>query len=78
MTEEFELKHYYWDHKKWHQYLIPNSENYTVKQIDEVIEWINNNIDMPRKHARWRITQDSGLQVKFRYERDLIFFKLRW
>ena len=42
---------------------------------EEVIEWLYNRIDNCERHARWRITRGL-IQLKFRYERDVILCKL--
>ena len=42
---------------------------------EEVIEWLYNRIDNCERHVRWRITRGL-IQLKFRYERDVIFCKL--
>jgi hypothetical protein len=44
---------------------------------DEVITWLYANIDKCERHCRWNVTP-QGTRVKFRYERDYIWFNLTW
>jgi hypothetical protein len=58
----------------WYEHEIHVSMNMTEK-YDDILEWLYNRIDNCERHARWRISQGL-IQLKFRYERDVILCKL--
>jgi hypothetical protein len=58
----------------WYEYNIPVSVNMT-ETYDDILEWLYNRIDNCERHARWRISRGL-IQLKFRYERDVILCKL--
>jgi hypothetical protein len=58
----------------WYEYRIPVSINMT-ETYDDILEWLYNRIDNCERHARWRISRGL-IQLKFRYERDVILCKL--
>lgn len=66
----------------WHEFRIQNHDYDAVREhiehYQDIVEWIYNNIDGCERHARWMITAGTEISVKFRYERDLIKFVLRW
>jgi hypothetical protein len=80
MDESFVYDH--WSEKeKWHEYCIHNEQ----KQYTDVLRkhslisiWITENVDGPFRHARWTLTEDLTIKVKFRYEKNLISFMLKW
>lgn len=78
MSTKALLRFYHWDNKKWHEHLIPNSDVWDSEQFEELLEWVAGNINLPYRHARWRLVDVVGVQIKFRYERDLILCRLRW
>lgn len=47
----------------------------------EMVKWLYDNVDNPERHTRWQLV-DVGTNLrscfKFRYERDYIWFKLKW
>jgi hypothetical protein len=43
----------------------------------DVIQWMYETVDNCERHCRWYRTQE-GMCLKFRYERDYIWFKLKW
>ena len=58
----------------WYEHRILVSMDMPEK-YDDILEWLYNRIDNCERHARWRIS--GGLiQLKFRYERDVILCKL--
>lgn len=63
----------------WYTIFIPNyDENIILSdKIKSIIVWIYDHIDLCERHARWYVT-GSGINVKFRYERDYIRFSLVW
>ena len=58
----------------WYEHEIHVSMNMTEK-YDDILEWLYNRIDNCERHARWRISRGL-IQLKFRYERDVILCKL--
>jgi len=65
-----------WEHTDpgWYEYEIQVTT--TLPTIyDEVVLWLYNRIDNCERHARWRISRGL-IQLKFRYERDVILCKL--
>lgn len=72
----------YWDDNKnigWHEYRIGISvHSYDfVNRYCAIVGWLEKNIPMHYRHARWT-TDEEGIKVKFRYERDYLLFVLRW
>lgn len=49
----------------------------TVNRFTQTIEWMKENIQGYKKHCRWYYA-GNYLKYKFRYERDYLWFKLRW
>lgn len=61
---------------KWYQrvILLEDFESWT-----DIINWIYNNIENPERHSRWYFDEhERQLYVKFRKERDFMWFALRW
>ena len=51
------------------------------EKAEEIICWLYKELDACEKHCRWRIEvqeNDIFLRVKFRHEKDCVWFKLRW
>lgn len=72
-----------WEENKpgWHTHSIILVGNIWYVRCIEMINWLYDNIDKCERHARWyRVyrVSDGEFNVKFRYERDYIFFALRW
>jgi len=42
-----------------------------------MLDWLCVNVELPIRHARWRVISE-GVEVRFRYERDYLKFMLRW
>lgn len=65
----------------WHQYKIdpPESIAYAsfVNWYADIIDWIYYNIPNCERHCRWAF-EDCKFCIKFRYDRDYLFFALRW
>jgi hypothetical protein len=83
MNEHVEIYEHWNDREKpgWHEYTLYYPDfNFMdlCHRYEQVTEWIIKNIDNPFKHARWTFTVDLKIIVKFRYERNLISFMLRW
>ena len=75
---------YWWDEHRnlvWHLCQLPVDESFDSEQFEEfyveVVDWLYDNIENCERHCRWRWRADDIL-VKFRYERDLLVFTLRW
>ena len=66
----------YWDSSSWHLVVV-DLINDDHEKYFAILDWLRDNVDMPYRHARWR-WYESYAEVKFRYERDCIMFKLRW
>ena len=58
----------------WHEVVIQIKDN---NEHLKIVEWLYENIDMPERHCRWTKKFYESM-FKFRYERDLIHFRLRW
>ena len=59
----------------WYEYEITIHNSSMSERYSDILEWLYNRIDNCERHARWRITRGL-IQVKFRYERDVILCKL--
>jgi hypothetical protein len=60
----------------WHEYDINVDDTMgSSETYSEVLDWLYNRIDNCERHARWRL-QRGLIQLKFRYERDVILCKL--
>lgn len=74
----------YWDENKnsgWYECKLLNNEspyssNYIQRYCD-VVYWLKEHIPMCYRHTRWT-ADETGIRVRFRYERDYIMFTLRW
>jgi len=61
----------------WYEIIIQlNEENPHPHKI-EIIEWIDKTIEMPDRHCVYTWT-DQVVKLKFRYQRDYVFARLRW
>lgn len=77
-----DISYLYYDHVKgwagtnpgWHEV---NKYPVSDKNYEEMVEWMYESLDNVEKHARWFL-YDKNASFKFRYERDYIWFKLRW
>lgn len=81
---EITYTHNYYDNRGW-EYTNPGwYELVLYPETDtlhlEMVKWMYDNLDNPEKHARWmfQITDMYYSYFKFRYEREYIWFKLRW
>lgn len=68
------------DHRieRWHKAKI---KIISEQHFDEMRNWIIDNIDGHDKHVDWRyltIMENVYLDCRFRYERHLQWFILRW
>jgi hypothetical protein len=68
--------------KDWENY---KSDWYTAiitikseKQFEELMIWIDKNIEAHRKHTIWSLTRNNMFTIRFRYERDYEWFVLTW
>ena len=66
------------DHPFWHIHDIVTHNQTELDLVHkEVVLWLYKNIDNPQRHCRWT-RQVLTISVKFRYERDCVWFKLRF
>lgn len=68
---------------KWFEVTIPLQEiskkNYSkFQRAVDIVYWIQNNIEGWHKHCLWYVESDAQIRVKFRYEKDCIWFKMVW
>lgn len=83
------MRHEHWyDIRKGFQNDKPNWYTITIHsnlddfiefgdQCQFIIEWMYHKIDHVERHCRWSL-QFNEFHVKFRYEKDYAWFKLRW
>jgi hypothetical protein len=81
MYEKYELftfNHWYEDeNNRWHHVFVPINNKEIKEFYTEIIAWLYENVDNCLRHSRWRYNE-TGIDVKLRYERDYIMFTLRW
>lgn len=58
----------------WYEHVVPAGS--TEAKI-AIIQWLYDNVDNPEKHCRWCSFKYS-VRVKFRYEKNFIWFRLRF
>jgi len=81
MNGDFSIYDHWSEKEKWHEYTIHNEQKHYIdilRKYSMISDWIIENIDNPFKHARWTLTHDLKITVKFRYEKNLISFMLKW
>jgi len=66
----------------WHEVIIWHNDDDWIlqnaqKKHVEILIWLYDNIDKCERHCRWCHTPGTT-RVKFRYERDYIWFNLTW
>lgn len=69
-----------WEHTKpgWYEVNVYiHDPRETVTRHTEMLAWIYDNIGKCEHHCRWQY-DGNYLNFKFRYERDYLWFKLRW
>jgi hypothetical protein len=69
-----EMRGWEHNHPDWYEHEIHVRTDFPAS-YEEVLEWLYNRIDNCERHARWRISRGL-IQLKFRYERDVILCKL--
>jgi len=71
-----------WENTKpgWRELVIPirNESHWT-----SIVKWMHENLDKCERHCRWIMTYDDTtsaftFKIKFRYERDFMWCRLRW
>ena len=71
----------WWDDSRWYEFIIENADgtwtDEYINRYKNIVEWVYSNVDGSYKHSRWTITKEF-IKVKFRYERDILLFTLRW
>lgn len=81
MNHETLAIHWYNNEKPgWYEYIVERKTPYAqrwAQQYCDIVEWIEENVDMPTRHARWIIHPEHA-QFRFRYERNYLQFILRW
>lgn len=48
------------------------------EKFEELMRWMQINLQAHRKHTVWRLTGDNYFDIRFRFERDYEWFLLRW
>lgn len=48
------------------------------QKLDEVFDWLVENVQGMRKHTVWRFAEDKMFVIRFRHVRDYEWFLLRW
>ena len=62
----------------WYEIILHRDDpRISVTTMEDCICWITANIGKWQKHCRW-CYGGNDLYFKFRYERDYLWFKLRW
>jgi hypothetical protein len=61
----------------WHEIIIQLDEDNPHTHRIEILEWIEKNIEMPNRHCLYTWTEEV-VKIKFRYQRDYVFARLRW
>lgn len=87
MAITYHKEHYDWtrgwedDHPFWYRHDVNAQDSQNQTQLDllhkEVVTWLYQNIDNPERHCRWT-RQVLTISVKFRHEKDYLWFKLRF
>jgi hypothetical protein len=75
-----------WDYVNpgWHQVsVIVEDSKLLSKKYDEIVDWLEKNIDKCERHCRITVSTDTDdrnlvIKAKFRYERDYEWFHLTW
>lgn len=62
------------EHRVYYDWIDAKSFDTTIQNV---VQWLYANIDKPERHCCWAINDDH-IAVKFRHERDAIWFKLRF
>jgi len=60
---------------EWFEHIVYFDPSTGDRRHDEVVKWLYDKIDHCERHARWARFYDCT-RVKFRYERDYLWFKL--
>lgn len=82
MDSEQYLREYWYDFERgydntnpgWYEVTVHTNNNSDHK---EMVTWLFENIDLPERHCNW-VKHHYVSKFKFRYERDYIYFRLRW
>ncbi len=89
MDEDMVFYRYYdtskgWDNDKpgWYLVNVDHKQSGVYPLLSReaqvnIVHWLYNNIDNCEKHCRWTITYDVT-RVRFRYEKDALWFSMRW
>lgn len=69
-----------WERTKpgWYYFSLTCS---SMEHIDALLEWIYQQLDNCQRHCRWYTVRDGrkyNFAIKFRHERDYIWFRLAW
>lgn len=61
----------------WYELIINLNENDPRTERIEIIEWLETNIEKTYRHCIYTWGYDE-FRIKFRYQRDYVFARLRW
>lgn len=70
MTYDFWAKKPNWHHAK--------IRVESATKFEELMRWMQDNIQGHRKHTIWRLTDGGYFEIRFRFEKDYEWFVLRW
>jgi hypothetical protein len=62
--------------KRWHTVTL---RIVSVRQMKDIIEWIESNVEAYEKHTYHDVAETGGyMEFRFRYSKDYEWFVLRW
>lgn len=61
----------------WYEIIIQLDEENPHTHRTDILEWIEEKIEMSDRHCMYTWTEEV-FKIKFRYQRDYIFARLRW
>lgn len=78
-----EIWHHWYDNEKmgWYAFTITGQYEDIISKYKIILEWFNDKIENAVRHARWCVindfsTEETLIKVKFRKEKDYLFFLL--
>ena len=81
MDREIDINWHVKEKQGWYKFELERVDMHGlvpwVDKYSAMVEWIVNQVEMPRRHARWIIHPEHAV-FTFRHQRDYILFLLRW
>jgi len=69
----YDWKHGYLDtNPGWYEHIVPCT---SARKHEEMVKWLYKNISNPERHCRWTRLENET-RVKFRHEKDYVWFSL--